>query len=189
MTDSSAKANILPGLKQIGLIDADGKTNSEIARKFRDDSEYPSLCRELIEKIYPQELRDAFPDKSADREKIKKWFKGHTGVGDSMAGKVSAFYSLLNDGNPMPVVSTSSTKSESKQLKPAASKNKPVIKEKATISSYQQTDPDVNQNSARHAPEVNINLQIHISSDASPDQIKSIFENMAIYLYNKPNQP
>jgi hypothetical protein len=34
-----------------------------------------------------------------------------------------------------------------------------------------------------NGPDVNINLQIHISADASPDQIDHIFMSMAKHLY------
>ena len=34
-------------------------------------------------------------------------------------------------------------------------------------------------------PSVHINLEIHISSDATPDQIDKIFESMAKHIYNK----
>ena len=34
-------------------------------------------------------------------------------------------------------------------------------------------------------PSVHIDLQIHIHPDADADQIREIFKNMAIYLYNK----
>jgi len=34
-----------------------------------------------------------------------------------------------------------------------------------------------------NGPEVNINLQIHISADASPDQIDQIFMSMSKHLY------
>jgi hypothetical protein len=56
-TESSARGNILPSLKQIGLVDNENKTNQDLAKKFRDDIAYPMMCKEIIEKIYPQELR------------------------------------------------------------------------------------------------------------------------------------
>lgn len=34
-------------------------------------------------------------------------------------------------------------------------------------------------------PGLNINLEIHISSDATPDQIDKIFESMAKHIYRK----
>jgi hypothetical protein len=39
--------------------------------------------------------------------------------------------------------------------------------------------------SLRKIPEVNINLQIHISADASSDQIEQIFASMSKHLYSR----
>lgn len=189
MEESSAKVNIIPGLKQIGLIDNEGKTVQEVARRFRDDTEYPKLCAEIVNKLYPQDLRDAFPDKGSDREKVKTWFKNHTGIGDSGARKVSAFYSLLVEGDPNLQVDASKSDSKPKASKTTniTAKSKVSVKQQAPIAhAGLNATPAIN---GITAPDININLQIHISSDASPDQIKSIFENMAKYLYNKPTQP
>ena len=54
------------------------------------------------------------------------------------------------------------------------------------------TEPDPNDDQDKSSqvnptfsPELNINIQIHISSDAEPKQIDKIFENMAKYLFNR----
>src|SRR5687767_13523703 len=78
VTETSAKANILPSLRQVGLVDGEGKTNQDLAKRFRDDDQYPKFCEEIIKKIYPPGLRDAFPDKELNREKVKRWFMNHT---------------------------------------------------------------------------------------------------------------
>src|ERR1019366_7519724 len=120
MTETSAKANISPSLKQIGLIDNEGKTNQDLAKKFRDDELYPKFCEELIKKIYPQGLRDAFPDKDLNRERIKKWFMNHTSVGDSAASRIAAFYIALVEADPNAISNTNSTKT--KDTKPKIAK-------------------------------------------------------------------
>jgi len=61
MKESSARANILPYLKQVGIIDEDGKP-SERATKWRDNAQYKKVCSEIIKETYPQELIDACPD-------------------------------------------------------------------------------------------------------------------------------
>lgn len=94
MSEPSAKANITPSLRQIGLIDKEGKTNQELAKKLRDDALYPRFCKEVLDTIYPQELRDAFSDKDSNKEQIKKWFMNHTGVGDAAAGEQLHFIQL-----------------------------------------------------------------------------------------------
>ncbi len=181
MTEASAKSNVSPSLKQIGLIDSEGKTNQDLAKKLRDDALYPKFCEEVLKKIYPQELRDAFPDKESNRDQIKTWFMNHTGVGDSAASRIVAFYVALVQADPSPSAVTSS---KLKDAKPKAAKPqakpvpKPAIKDKP-----QESTPSVDPKKLSSGPDLNINIQIHISSDASADQIRSIFENMAKYVY------
>jgi hypothetical protein len=181
MTETSAKANILPSLKQVGLVDTEGKTNQELAKKFRDDDQYAKFCEDIIKKVYPQELRDAFPDKELNREKVKKWFMNHTNNGDSAAGRIAAFFVALVQADSRPVApGTSSAKSKPAAKKPTA---KPVVSKKIDSSSTIETQEKSKGNKNGSGPDLNINIQIHISSDASSDQIKSIFENMAKYIY------
>ena len=187
MSEASAGANVLPGLRNIGLVDAENKTNQDLAKKFRDDNAYPAFCQEIIKKCYPQELIDAFPDKDSDKDKVRTWFMNHTGSGESAASKLSSFYITLLEADPViNVRSGSATKKETnnrpKQEKP---KNNKSINDAKDSSQGQDVlgDKHIPQAGRNNTPDLNINIQIHISSDASPDQIKSIFENMAKYLY------
>jgi hypothetical protein len=182
MTELSARNNILPSLKQIGLIDSEGKTNQDLAKKFRDDETYPSLCKTILQSVYPQDVQDAFPDKDVNKEKVKSWFMNHSGQGESGGGKMAGFYLALLAADPT-AANGSVAKSASSRKEVKA---KPVIPQKQTPvdpvheNHEQKTQSGLHKN---HGPELNINIQIHISSDASPDQIKSIFENMAKYVY------
>jgi hypothetical protein len=182
VSEASAKSNITPTLKQIGLIDDEGKTIQEIAKKFRDDNLYEEFCTDIIKKIYPQELIDAFPDKDSDKSKVLSWFMNHTGVGEAGARRMVAFYSILIEANPNVTKATSSSKSKEQKDKPIkVKKTKSVSK----IENRKEAEENPSSSSSRQlvSPELNINIQIHISSDASPDMIKSIFENMAKYIY------
>ena len=177
MQKASAQANILPALKQIGLIDDDGKTLN-IAKKWRDDGLYPEVCSEIISNLYPSELMDAFSDPLEDREGVTRWFSLHTGHGDGAVRKMVSFYLLLAEADVSNAVVSNkkSTSVPKKEKQKRVSVPKKVVKEipgaeKQSGSGY------------RKSPELNINLQIHISSDASEDQIEKIFESMAKYLY------
>lgn len=186
MTESSAAANILPGLRNIGLIDSENKTNQDMAKKFRDDNAYPQLCQEIIKRNYPQELIDAFPDKHSNKDQIKTWFMNHTGSGESAATKLSIFYMTLLEGDPsIGVKQNNSAKKDNSRPKKEKFKSKKEDDEAKSSkpNDAQAFDQDSSQGSKKTSPDLNINIQIHISSDASPDQIKSIFENMAKYLY------
>jgi len=80
INETSAKVNVLPSLRIINFIDEKGTTNQEFAKKFRDDSQYQSLCQDILIANYPQEVREAFPDINLEREKVKSWFMNHSGV-------------------------------------------------------------------------------------------------------------
>lgn len=184
MTEISARTNILPSLRQIGLLDNEGKTNQDLAKKFRDDELYPMFCEEIIKKIYPQGLQDAFPDKDLNRDRIKKWFMNHTSVGNSAANRIVAFNAALVEADPNPTITTTiSAKNKETKPKVAKAQPKPEVKTKVDEKPDQNTAPTGIKQRTSSGPDLNINIQIHISSDASPDQIKSIFENMAKYLY------
>lgn len=188
MTEVSAKTNIIPSLRLIGLIDTEGKTNQELTKQLRDDSSYSNFCQTILQKVYPRELRDAFPDKDANKERVKSWFMNHTGVGDSGAGRMVTFYIAMLEADPnnqkTNTLKANGVKAKAVTTKATTPKKKeqpaPIVEERQTFQS-QPTQSHPTQN--KIGPEVNINIQIHISSDASPDQIKSIFENMAKYIY------
>jgi hypothetical protein len=182
MSPESARKNVLPTLKQAGIIDQDGKP-SERARRWRDDEQYPTVCEEIKKEIYPQELLDAVPDPVADRSGAERWFANHTGSGQVGVRKMVAFYSLLSEADPGKV----QEKPPKARAQPAKPKNKgdqtPAGKDKEP----ELPDPDRSKKDGARkqdeVPSLNINIQIHISSDASPGQIDQIFESMAKHLY------
>lgn len=172
----------------MGIIDAEGKTG-ERAKLWRDDIDYPKVCDEIRKEIYPQELLDIPCVTEEDRESIKRWFARKTGTGESTVGKISAFYFLLCDKDPSKE-STANKQSNGSKTKSAST---PRVSQKPAIPAI-QGDPlkDVQNHPADSAshpaqkpnvPAININLQIHISSDASPEQIDKIFESMSKHIY------
>ncbi len=185
MSVSSARTNIIPSLKLIGFLDNDLNTNQEMARKFRDDDQYPKLCDEILKKNYPQEIRDAFPDKTSDRERIKSWFMNHSGIGQSLANRTSSFYVSLLEVDPN-VTLTSKTPKAISTTKKEAPKTAPSSKPKnVELRKPEPTNKDDGNNHGQRGrtPDLNINVQIHISSDASSDQIEQIFKNMSKYIF------
>src|SRR5439155_9073522 len=78
MKVDSARANVLPFLKQLGIIDEDGKTGDR-ALLWRDDEHYPAVCKEILKEVYPDELLQAVPNPTAERDKAERWFENHTG--------------------------------------------------------------------------------------------------------------
>jgi hypothetical protein len=102
-----------------------------------------------------------------------------------------AVYSLLQKADPAdePEPKTSepktgrSTRSKRKTQNEASPQNELVVG-----PSLPNPAPDPTPTPRREGdnyPEININLQVHISSDATPDQIDKIFESMAKHLYKR----
>ena len=62
----------------------------------------------------------------------------------------------------------------SKAAKPSASAPKQAVQESPKSSGNSESSPGLH-----------INIQVHISADATPDQIDKIFESMAKHIYKK----
>ena len=183
-TKNAARTNIMPSLRMIGLIDQDGKINQDDAKKFRDDDQYGQYCLGIKESIYPQEVKDAFPDANSERTKVINWFQNYTGVGISGARRMAAFYLLLCEADP-------EKKKEIKETPVKATRTKKVTKKEPKEDSSQEKETDKSFKQQRQTqfqqqlPDLNINIQVHVSSDATPDQIDQIFASMAKHLYNR----
>ena len=176
MQEQSAKANIIPSLFMMGIIDQDGKTTDRAIR-WRDDVEYSEVCREIRSELYPQELLDAVPGPSVDRATIERWFASSTGVGQTAAKRFALVYELL----------TTATLPEKRETSPgpAAStipKSRVKRKARSSISDESATKDKDSLIPSDLTPSIHIDIQIHISPEAKPDQIDQIFASMAKHL-------
>lgn len=177
----NARANIMPYLKAIGLIDEEGKTK-DFAKEWRDDEQYANVCKKIRDKIYPSELIAAVADPLKDRKAVERWFASETGNGVSAVKRMAAFYIVLSEAN-------ATRKPEKKTAKEQTGiKQKPVVKkeEPQKTSTKVGREPVKDDKAGETSPpSVHINLEIHISADATPDQIDKIFESMARHIYKK----
>lgn len=184
MTESSARTNVFPSLKMLGFVDNEGKTNQELVKKFRDDHKYKEFCDELINKVYPTELGETFPDATVERSKVANWFMRTTGVGENGANKMATFYLLLKVSDLAKkkenITSSQKPTKKEKVIKPNLKAVKPTTPENPKDQPKQQRSSDL--------PSLNINIQIHISSDATPDQVDQIFSSMAKHIYKKEDK-
>jgi hypothetical protein len=186
MSVDSARANVLAFLKTLGIIDEDGKTG-ERAKLWRDDGHYPEVCKSIIAEVYPRELIEAVPDPTNNRDAAKRWFANHTGSGDSACSRMAALYTILIDADPTGQPDGPKSKPESKAT---AKQSSSVSRQKSRSATQAVPDRDPPPGQAQRSatrsqdgPEVSINLQIHISADASTDQIDQIFASMAKHIY------
>ena len=190
MEERSATNNIMPYLKQVGIIDQDGKPTSR-ATLWRDDQDYPKVCKEIIEEVYPPELRDIAVIEDKDKESVKRWFSKATGAGSSSIAKMVSFYLLLVEADPfknsITVKKVSAVKNGTKTATTNSKKVNEKKEQKKTSSNKgeeKELEADAKPSSYPNQPSMNINLQIHISSEATVEQIDKIFESMAKHIYN-----
>ncbi len=186
MSAKSVRANVLPFLKPLGIIDDEGRT-TEQAKLWRDDGHYPEVCKSIVTKVYPKELLDAVPNPRDSRDAAKRWFANHTGSGDSACNRMAALYTVLIDADPAAqpdgkVKSKERPQKKSPTKVSAPSKAVHSAPSVAPLPAAPSTPPPATRN---EGPDVNINLQIHISADASPDQIEQIFAAMAKHIYKR----
>jgi len=176
---NSARANVLPFLKTLGIIDDEGKTG-ERAKQWRDDGHYAAVCKEILKEVYPQELLDAVTD-ITQRAQAERWFANKTGVGASAAQRMAALYCVLLEADA----------SKQPEEKPERARTEKRVERRPEVPAAGRVEPDVIRrpsNNAAQAPQVpgiNINLEIHISADSTPDQIDAIFASMAKHIYQR----
>ena len=199
MTPKSAGVNLLSPLKKMGLVDSEGRTTDR-ANRWRDDNQYPLVCEEIRKEIYPQDLLDTFPGPDSPRSSVEQWFAIEAGVGESAKQKMAKLYLLLAEANPTKQGGASNPVKASKGNAPLSS-----LKSKGSTPKKLETDksnggapapsslepmqniqtPPQPMNSI--TPSLHIDIQIHISPDASADQIDHIFESMSKHLYKGRN--
>lgn len=199
MGTRSVSINVLSPLRKMGLIDSEGRT-TELAKRWRDDDQYPLVCKEIRQKIYPSELLDTFPASDSSRTSIEKWFANEAGVGESAKGKMAKTYLLLAEGDPTKQDKASSVAKLPKsnkvvplQIKPPHKQVRNVVSEKSNGNAELLPTSEKNAfySSSDHAgniaPSLHIDIQIHIPPEASAEQIDHIFESMTKHLYKGSN--
>lgn len=183
MKENSARANIMPALRLVGLIDEDGKPTDR-ALKWRDDRSYGEVCDAIREEVYPKELLDAIPSPAAERVAAESWFARKTGHGTAAAQKMAQFYELVSEGD----VTKAAEPAKATPAK-AASTSKPKPQAPRKKATKQDDEPKKEPPSlpvgASGGPGLHIDLEVHISPDATPEQIDQIFASMAKHLYGR----
>lgn len=187
MQPDSARANVLPSLIAFKIIDQEGKPTDR-ANQWRDDEQYPAVCEQIRMEIYPQELLEALPPPAPNRDAAERWFANRTGVGEVAARRMALVYILLCEANPAGgegSASQTSTKASSKVQKrtpPKQPQSKAVESASKTVGQPAPVHKHQEVVSSSSIPSLHIDVQIHISPDASSDQIDHIFASMAKHL-------
>lgn len=184
--ETSAKGNVLPALKAVGLVDQDGATTNR-AKLWRDDESYSEVCREIREEIYPPDLLNAILGPSVDKDATKRWFMTTTGCGEVAARKMAVLYSLLAEADP-------SSGDKTRAATPKSRKGSKVPKKPKKTGSPKKSERSDPPGSGSHGipippsldmPEMRLNVEIRIDASVTPEQIDLIFASMAKHLYRR----
>jgi Family of unknown function (DUF5343) len=173
MEAQSARANVLPYLKVLGIINEDGKPTDR-AKEWRDDARYPAVCKSILTEVYPPELLDAVTDPT-QREQADSWFSHATGGGEAAVARMAVLYCVLLEGDA------------SKQPDDKPERARPVPAPLRFEPERVEPAPNNTPTNLTNLPQmpVNINLEIHISADSSAEQIDTIFKSMAKHIYQR----
>lgn len=188
--NESSSLPLMSPLKIMGLIGPDGKTTDR-AERWRHDDTYPEVCAEIRESIYPEELRHAVPDPTADRAAAERWFAKKLKVGERVSQKLAAIYQILTEADPSRAPDSgggsaprlTATERKTSQTKRSSSGTRPTPTPE--VASPKAFAPEVaaHQRNTTRTPSIHIDIQIHISADATNQQIDQIFASMAKHLY------
>ena len=183
MEAQSARANVLPYLKTLGIINEDGKPTDR-AKEWRDDARYPAVCKAILQEVYPQELLDAVSDPT-QREHAESWFSHATGSGEAAVARMAVLYCVLleADASKQPDEKPERPRPEKRaEKKPAPV---PRVEPEKIVPAPNPAANPLNGTTLPQIPGININLEIHISADSSADQIDTIFKSMAKHIYQR----
>lgn len=186
-TEKAAR-NLLPQLRAVGLIDSEG-TPTELAGRFRLDEEYAKAASEILQAVYPVEMRELFPGPEVDLAGLTSWIMRYTGGGQAGAGSQARFYVGLASGATPAKGAARATRSSAtpsrSEGRPAPRRSAPS-QEPATPRQEEgagETESRPVTTRTTPGPALHIDLQIHIDSSASVEQIDAVFESMARHLY------
>lgn len=172
-------------MSRLGILDEDGKL-TELGHEWRHDDTYRAATNKILDNCYSAGLVAVASPGEAERAKVVNWFSKE-GLGTGSAGNKAATYLMLaNDpiltaaevtgakGSPTRKPKASSSKPSQKAAQPEQV-NTPIVAGEDGVVPQQPRGSD--------SIPLNINLQIHISADASAEQINLVFEAMRRHLY------
>lgn len=164
---SSNDPSLIPVLRYIRLIDTNGVPTSSWS-DYRG-AEHKVALATAIRAGYSQ-LFDIYPDaETRAQNDLENVVRSATTGGAQVVTKTVATFKAL--------VAEADFQTPSKSARAAAAQEVP----EATDPPLRSTAPAVTANNA--GPQLHIDIQIHISSDASAKQIDQIFSSMAKHLY------
>lgn len=176
----AAARQYLTELKRIRLLDENGAA-TELGERWRHDEAYDDVIGEVLSNSYPESLINIAPPGSADRAAVERWF-AHAGLGSGTAKNKAGTYLMIANDRPGEIkVRAAPQRSERPQTERKLGSRTESAREKTPVAPARR----VEREQLGAAFPLNLNVQIHISADASTDQIETIFAAMRKYLHDE----
>ncbi|WGJ14774.1 hypothetical protein QEV83_00150 [Methylocapsa sp. D3K7] len=175
----TAARQYLSELKRVGILNDENKA-TPVAQKWRDDETYGEAVDEILRNAYPESLIQVAPRGAADRQKIISWFT-REGLGSGTAGNKAATYLLISSDLPNEAPSRGSARPQKVAGKGSQMAQAPA---RAAARSSSKGNEKRSPPPLSGLMPLNVNVQIHISAEATGEQIESIFAAMRRYLYD-----
>jgi hypothetical protein len=173
-----AAKQYLVELKKVGLLTEEGKA-TPLASRWRHDETYWPAVQEILKNAYPRGLLEVAPAGEADRQRVTSWFT-REGLGSGTAANKAATYLLIGSRTPNDPPSRGTSLQKNATATTRTQKAAPTKGKQTTVRTLTPNERKID------ALPLNINVQIHISADATTAQIESIFAAMRRYLYENP---
>lgn len=211
LRQSKASArNVVRPFKRFGLFTDDGKPAGRFW-DWLDDSKYSKVCNQILHEVYPEALTAIFTSTDDDeRARLVSWFQRNQNVMPDVAKQYAAFYMLLlkadvseqDDAAPQKspkTPKTIGTQPNSSRVRANGAKTRTSSSSAyETGASNMASAVDGHESDHPHAtprrpsrgfePSLNINVQIHIPAEATPEQVDQIFKSMAKHLYRRQDE-
>ncbi|MGB3024712.1 hypothetical protein [Paradevosia shaoguanensis] len=175
---TAAARQYVTELKRVGLLDENYKA-TDLAHRWRMPDTYSDAVSEIIERAYGDGLLTIAPTVD-DRSKAIDWFQ-RQGLGEGSARNKAATYFLIASSVPADAPAKPAVSTGQQRTKRAAKVAKPETTSDAGDTIHRKSAAGMQ---VIGSFPINLNLQIHISADASVDQIEAIFSSMQKYLGN-----
>jgi hypothetical protein len=176
----AAARQYLGELKRIGILDENGGA-TELGERWRHDEGYEDVVSEILARSYPDGLVNIAPPGEAERSAVERWFS-HAGLGSGTAkNKAGTYLMIANDRPGEAKIRTAPQRSERSNGERKAVR----VSETPRTAARATREKETEREKSTPAFPLNLNVQIHISADASTDQIESIFAAMRKYLHDE----
>ena len=187
-TSEKNARNILPQLRTVGLVDENG-VPLDLAKRFRMDTDYVEAMKEIVDQVYPTQLRELYPGPEEDATAVTNWFMRETSGGQIGSAAQARFYLTLVSG-ALPTAERAAKKAPGASG-PAAARPTTAPKPAPQAANVKAAAPEPKNAQATSGdsrqtttgPDLHLDIQIHIDAAATVEQIDAVFASMAKHIY------